>query len=127
MKKHILPLLVVVTCFAGLGSARGQSVSQSASQVPSIGADWTIDSQSEWESNTESKSGVEFQDGMAVPSEPSATFRSKIKVFDQRQTPSRSQLPWICRNCPAWYGFQIELKTTDTTENASNVEARVGF
>ncbi|MFZ9964973.1 MAG: hypothetical protein ACO3GO_07175, partial [Terrimicrobiaceae bacterium] len=39
-------------------------------------ADWTIESQADWESNTESKTGIEFQDGMAVPSEPSATFRS---------------------------------------------------
>jgi hypothetical protein len=61
-------------------------------------ADWTIESQADWESNTESKTGIEFQEGMAVPSEPSATFRSKLKVFNQKQTPRRL----VVSQSPVW-------------------------
>ena len=69
-------------------------------------ADWTIESQADWESNTESKTGFEFQEGMAVPSEPSATFRSKLKVFDQKQTP-RSL---VVSQSPVWDNWRMVPK-----------------
>jgi hypothetical protein len=66
------------------------------------GKEWIIDTQADWESNTESKSGMEFRDGMAVPSERSATFVSKIKSFDQKQTP-RSL---VVSQSPVWDNWQ---------------------
>ena len=68
-----------------LGSAFSHAVD--AAPKPPTGKDWVIESQSDWEANAESQSGFEFKDGMAVPSAPSATFVSKIKVFDQKLSP----------------------------------------
>ena len=53
-----------------------------AAPKPPAAKDWVIESQADWEANTDSQSGFEFKDGMAVPTAPSATIRSKIKAFD---------------------------------------------
>ena len=62
------------------------------------GKDWIIESQADWEANTDSQSGFEFKDGMAVPTAPSATIRSKIKAFDQKQS-ARSL---VVSQSPVW-------------------------
>ena len=85
-------------------------------------ADWTIESQADWESNTESKTGIEFQDGMAVPSEPSATFRSKLKVFDQKQTPSRL----VVSQSPVWDNWAPVPKVAPPNLGDAPVALRVG-
>ena len=74
--------------------------------MPPSGPEWIIETQSDWESNAASKSGLEFQDGMAVPSEPSATFISKIKSFDQKHTP-RSL---VVSQSPVWDNWQAVAK-----------------
>ena len=68
-----------------LGSAFSHAVD--AAPKPPTGKDWVIETQSDWEANTDSQSGFEFKDGMAVPTAPSATIRSKVKAFDQKQSP----------------------------------------
>jgi hypothetical protein len=78
--------------------AAGGSLLSVITPCPGATADWMIESQSDWESNTASKSGLEFQDGMAVPSEASATWRSKLKMFENKQTPRRL----VVSQSPVW-------------------------
>lgn len=85
-------------------------------------ADWTIESQADWEASTESKTGIEFQDGMAVPSEPSATFRSKLKVFDQKQTPSRL----VVSQSPVWDNWAPVPKVLPPNLGDAPVALRAG-
>jgi hypothetical protein len=87
-----------------LGSAFSHAV-DAAPKTPAA-KDWVIESQADWEANTESQSGLEFQDGMAVPTAPSATIRSKIKAFDQKQTP-RSL---VVSQSPVWDNWQAVPK-----------------
>ena len=103
-KPTILAIAVTVLSSALCHAAESQSVPKGTS--PPSGKEWTIDNQSDWESNTESKSGIEFKDGMAVPSAPSATFVSKIKSFDQKQTP-RSL---VVSQSPVWDNWQAVPK-----------------
>lgn len=94
MKKPTLALAVTV-----LGCALCHA-------APPSGKEWIIETQADWESNAATKSGMEFQDGMAVPSERSATFVSKIKSFDQKQTP-RSL---VVSQSPVWDNWQAAPK-----------------
>jgi hypothetical protein len=68
--------------------------------------EWMIDDQADWESNTESQSGFEFKEGMAVPSELSATIRTKIKSFSQKRSP-RSL---VVSQSPVWDNWQAVPK-----------------
>ena len=77
MKKSIT-LAIAVTVLGSSLCHTAESQSVSKDPMPPSGKVWIIETQSDWESNAASKSGLEFQDGMAVPSEPSATFISKI-------------------------------------------------
>ncbi len=48
--------------------------------------EWVIDSQEEWQKITAAQKGLEFKDGMVSPSGETATFQSKIKLFDKKRT-----------------------------------------
>lgn len=60
--------------------AKKQPAKQQASRV------WTIDSQADWKRSTDSQDGLEVKDGLASPSQETATFRSTLKRFDKPQT-----------------------------------------
>lgn len=47
---------------------------------------WTIDSQKDWQANAASKSNLEIKDGMATPTQKSATYQSKLKVFKSKRS-----------------------------------------
>jgi len=59
---------------------------------------WTIDSQSDWMSNTAKQSNLVFQDGVATPTASTATFRSKPKVFAEK----RSAKSIVISQSPVW-------------------------
>ena len=52
------------------------------STVVSADDEWKIDSQAEWKANTDSATGLKIADGMAEPTEKTATFKSVLKRFD---------------------------------------------
>lgn len=68
--------------------------------------EWTVDSQAEWENNTAYSDGIEFREGMASPTGPTAAFRSKIKTFDQKQSP-RSL---VVAQSPVWDNWKASPK-----------------
>jgi len=47
---------------------------------------WIVDSQEDWKQNTAAQSGMEFKDGQASPKGETATFQSKLKVFDKKRS-----------------------------------------
>ena len=47
---------------------------------------WVVDSQEDWEKNTDSKENITFKDGEADPSAKTATIKSTIKKFDKKQS-----------------------------------------
>ncbi|MEY4243546.1 MAG: hypothetical protein RLZZ245_1131, partial [Verrucomicrobiota bacterium] len=100
----ILAIAVTVLGSAFCHAAESQTVPEDT--IPPSGKEWIIETQADWESNAASKFGMEFQDGMAVPSERSATFVSKIKSFDQKQTP-RSL---VVSQSPVWDNWQAVPK-----------------
>jgi hypothetical protein len=52
----------------------------------SAGEAWTIDSQEDWQAITASQSNLEIKDGMATPTAETATFQSKLKTFETKQS-----------------------------------------
>ena len=52
----------------------------------SAGEAWTIDSQEEWQAVTASQSNLEIKDGMATPMAETASFQSKLKTFEMKQS-----------------------------------------
>ena len=63
---------------------------------------WTIDSQEEWQQAVADKSNLEFKDGMAEPSAKSATFKSKMKSFDEKRSASSITIS----QSPVWHNWQ---------------------
>jgi len=86
MKKIPTIAIVVTTIGSAICTAVAAPSSSKESEKPA-GKEWIIETQADWEANAESQTGFEFKDGMAVPTGPSATIRSKIKTFDQKQSP----------------------------------------
>ncbi|MBK1832203.1 hypothetical protein JIN77_15805 [Verrucomicrobiaceae bacterium R5-34] len=63
---------------------------------------WSIDSQAEWQSATAQQNNLEFKDGMATPTAKTATFLSKLKTFDTKQ--SASSL--VISQSPVWENWE---------------------
>jgi len=63
---------------------------------------WTIDSQEEWQVNAADHTSLEIEDGMAIPSAGKATFRSKLKTFEEKQS-ARSLL---IDQSPVWENWE---------------------
>ena len=59
---------------------------------------WVVDLQSDWQANTEKADGLEFENGMARPTQTQATFRSKLKSFDEK----RSASSIVINQSPEW-------------------------
>ncbi|SMP66541.1 hypothetical protein SAMN06265222_11012 [Neorhodopirellula lusitana] len=72
MKKAILTLAVCAATF-NYGSAEDA---------------WTVDSQTEWQDAIAESSNLEFADGMAAPTESTATLQSKLKSFAEKRSAS---------------------------------------
>ena len=70
------------------------------------GKNWIIETQADWEECAPASEGFEFRDAMAVPRAPSATIRSKVKTFDQKQCP-RSL---VVSQSPVWDNWQAVPK-----------------
>ncbi|TWU37910.1 hypothetical protein Q31b_46990 [Novipirellula aureliae] len=47
---------------------------------------WTIDSQAEWEQQTDSKTQLELKDGLVAPTAEQVTFSSTLKTFSQKRS-----------------------------------------
>lgn len=73
MKKFTLTTIVVLLSCA---VARHTSAQES----------WIIDSQADWQNNIAEQSQLEIKAGVVAPKARSATFRSVVKRFDQKQT-----------------------------------------
>ena len=63
---------------------------------------WIVDSQEQWQQETESKEGLELTDGMARPSGKQATLLSKIKSFDSK----RSAKSILVNQSPEWLNWE---------------------
>ena len=63
---------------------------------------WTIDSQEQWEQDTDAETGLEIKDGMARPIKKESTFRSKIKSFDSK----RSASSIVINQSPEWRNWE---------------------
>lgn len=49
---------------------------------------WKIDSAEEWKANTAKQAGLEVSGGVAAPTGKTATYRSKVKVYDEKVSAS---------------------------------------
>ena len=58
----------------------------SSAAVATIAAEqtWTIDSQSDWQTNVETQSSLELKEGMASPTETIASYQSKLRRFSDK-------------------------------------------
>ena len=63
---------------------------------------WIVDSQSDWTQNTESKTGVEIEDGVVSPTETIGTILSTMKRFDAK----RSDKSIVFEQSPTWQNWQ---------------------
>jgi len=75
---------------------------KAASQENGSGNDWIVDSQQQWQDQTESKEGLELTDGMARPSGKQATLLSKMKSFESK----RSAKSIHVAQSPEWLNWQ---------------------
>jgi hypothetical protein len=72
VKKKSIPLMIGCLALSSFVSTFGSEK-------------WVVDSQMDWEQTIESQTGVEFKDGMASPTEKTATFKSTLKRFDEKR------------------------------------------
>ncbi|WP_075084500.1 glycoside hydrolase family protein [Mariniblastus fucicola] len=63
---------------------------------------WIVDSQQQWQQNTESKKGLQLANGMARPGKQQATLRSKIKSFDSKRSAKEIQIA----QSPEWLNWE---------------------
>jgi len=63
---------------------------------------WTIDTQKEWVANAATQSNLEIKDGMATPTQKSATFKSHMKVFKTK----RSAASLTIDQSPVWENWK---------------------
>jgi len=63
---------------------------------------WVVESQSDWDQNTDSKTGVEILDGVVSPTEASGTILSTMKRFDTK----RSAQSIVFEQSPTWQNWQ---------------------
>ena len=82
------PVFTKENCAALPVTAFGKEppVSDSASENDT-GNIWKTDSQSDWEQNSKTQTGLEIKDGMASPTQKTATFHSVLKRFDTKRKP----------------------------------------
>jgi len=94
-----------------------------AAETPApSGKDWVIETQADWEECAPASEGVEFRDAMAVPTAPSATIRSKIKTFDQKQS-ARSL---VVSQSPVWDNWTAVPKIAPASLGDAPVLLTVG-
>ena len=70
--------------------------------LPVVGDDWVVDSQDDWKQNTETEDGLQFENGMARPTQKEATFLSKIKSFDTKRSASSIAIA----QSPEWLNWE---------------------
>jgi len=63
---------------------------------------WKVGSQEEWVANTEELLRIEIVEGMAKPTEKTATFRSVLKRFDEKQSAESI----VIEQSPVWDNWQ---------------------
>lgn len=68
----------------------------------SFGADWTIDSQEDWQANRAAETNLAFNDGQAAPTATKATFKSVLKSFPKK----RSAASITVGQSPVWENWQ---------------------
>lgn len=63
---------------------------------------WVIDSQEEWRASSANESNLEFKEGIASPTAESATFRSVVKTFDEKQSAESI----VFDQAPVWQNWE---------------------
>lgn len=63
---------------------------------------WIIDSQEEWQSSQSAQTNLKLQDGLAIPTSKTATFRSSLKSFSTKQSAESI----IISQSPVWKNWQ---------------------
>lgn len=63
---------------------------------------WTIDSQAEWETESDSRSDLEIRGGMAVPTADTATYRSKLKSYAKKRSAKSIEF----EQSPIWQNWE---------------------
>ena len=63
---------------------------------------WKVGTQEDWVANTEELSRIEIVEGMAKPTEKTATFRSVLKRFDEKQ----SAKSIVIEQSPVWDNWE---------------------
>lgn len=101
--KNIPALALAVTI---LGFAVYRATDALSESPKPLGKEWIIETQADWEECMPESEGVEFRDAMAVPTAPSATIRSKIKTFDQKQSPRTL----VVSQSPVWDNWETVPK-----------------
>jgi len=81
-----------------------QSIVLLLTMLPLVAAQdaWAVDSQSDWNQSTESKTGVVILDGVVSPTESSGTILSTVKRFDTK----RSATSIVFERSPTWQNWQ---------------------
>lgn len=72
--------------------------------LPALSAsadEWVVDSQEEWKAALADQEGLAIEDGVAEPSEKTATFRSKVKTFGEK----RSLASFTFEQSPIWQNW----------------------
>ncbi len=68
---------------------------------PIAAQDWSVDSQSEWTSAVRDQKNLTIKNGMVIPKAKTATFKSKVKRFDQKQ----SATTIVFEQSPVWQNW----------------------
>lgn len=63
---------------------------------------WVIESQTDWEESTASRSHLDIKEGMASPTEKTASFKSKLKRFEKKQ----SAQSIVLTQSPVWENWE---------------------
>lgn len=67
-----------------------------------LGQTWVVDSQAEWQNDTAKQNGLELKNGTASPTAGKATFSSRIKSFDTKQ----SAKSILIEQSPDWLNWE---------------------
>ncbi|MGJ8654556.1 MAG: hypothetical protein ACSHX8_14945 [Opitutaceae bacterium] len=72
------------------------------SAMTAVGETWTVASQAEWNNSLAEQTGVEITDGLASPTEKTATLSSVMKQFDEK----RSAQSITIDQSPVWHNWE---------------------
>ena len=86
--RTMLPSLLILTCYA-MNHADAQQA-------------WVVDSQQQWQKSTSDQENIELKDGVAVPTQKSATLKSTVKKFSEKRAAKSITL----QQSPIWQNWE---------------------